>query len=431
MTRVARLFRSRYVRNVTMLASGTGFAQVLVVAATPLLTRLFTPDEFGVYSNYVAVFSVLVVVANLRYELAVSLPTSDDEGADLVALCLVAVACLTCLVAAITLAAGGTVAAVIGIPEIAPYLWLLGPGTLAAGTYASLDGWAVRVREFRTLARTQVQQGSGMVATHLIAGAAGAGAGGLILGGIVGRSAGVVALARSSRRTGLSLAGLRSASRLRAVLVRYRRFPLLSGSAALLQTAARGLPVILVTRYFGPTAAGHLGLALYVLALPATFLGQAVAGVFFGEASALQREGDAGGVRRLLLRTVGAQAAIGVVVVGAAAAVAPFVVPLVFGREWTEVATYIQLLAVMILVQFVASPLTAMFDLAERQGVELLTEVVKVVSLVVPIVVIAEAGGSARLAIGGAAVGGALAYVVVLLAVVRVSHVDRTTTMST
>ena len=422
MGRVTRLFRSRYVRNVTVLASGTAVAQVLVVAATPFLTRLFTPDEFGVYSNYVAVFSVLVVVANLRYELAVSLPASDDEGSDLVALCLVAVACVAGVVTAVTVLAGRAVASSIGIPEIEPYLWMLGPGTLAGGTYASLNGWAVRVREFRTLARTQVQQGSGMVATHLVAGAAGASAGGLVLGGVVGRSAGVLALARSSRRTGLSLAGLRSPRRLRAVLVRYRRFPILSGTAALLQTAARGLPVVLVTRYFGTTVAGHLGLAFQILALPATLLGRAVQGVFFGEASALRREGNSGGVRRLLLRTVRAQGVIGIIVVGAAVVVAPFVVPLVFGQQWSETAIYIQLLALMILVQFVASPVTAMFDLAERQDLELLTEVVKVVALVVPIVVIAESGGSARLTIAGAAIGGALAYVVVLLAVMQVSR---------
>lgn len=84
---LSRTVRDRALaRSVAVLAGGTALGQGLAVLASPFLTRLCTPSGFGVLSAYTAIFSILVVVASLRYELAIPLPEDDETAANLLVL---------------------------------------------------------------------------------------------------------------------------------------------------------------------------------------------------------------------------------------------------------------------------------------------------------------------------------------------------------
>src|SRR5690606_29477155 len=80
--------KSNFARSVSILVGGTAGAQLITIAATPLLTRLYTPNDFGVLAVYMSVLALFTVVASLRYELAIPLPESDDDAIHIVVLCL-------------------------------------------------------------------------------------------------------------------------------------------------------------------------------------------------------------------------------------------------------------------------------------------------------------------------------------------------------
>ena len=66
--------KSRFARNVAVVSAGSAMGQGLLIVSAPLLTRLYTPADFGVLAVYVSIVSILVVVASLRYEMAINLP---------------------------------------------------------------------------------------------------------------------------------------------------------------------------------------------------------------------------------------------------------------------------------------------------------------------------------------------------------------------
>jgi hypothetical protein len=70
-------------RSVAVLASGTAISQAIPIAAMPVLTRLYTPEEFGTVVLYLALASLLGVVATARYELAIPLPHDDIEAGEI------------------------------------------------------------------------------------------------------------------------------------------------------------------------------------------------------------------------------------------------------------------------------------------------------------------------------------------------------------
>ena len=78
--------RSEFVRNVLTLITGTTIAQAIPIAIGPILTRIYTPEEFGLYGIFIAIVSIVSVVATARYELAIIQPKLDKDVNHLVAL---------------------------------------------------------------------------------------------------------------------------------------------------------------------------------------------------------------------------------------------------------------------------------------------------------------------------------------------------------
>ena len=70
-------------RNILTLMTGMGISQVILIAATPIITRLFSAGDIGVFGFYVTVISILVIFYTGRYEIAIMLPKSDSSALDI------------------------------------------------------------------------------------------------------------------------------------------------------------------------------------------------------------------------------------------------------------------------------------------------------------------------------------------------------------
>ena len=64
-------------------AGGTFFSQIIPLAILPILTRLYSPEEFGTLALYIAFFSILSVVVTGRYEMAIMLPKKEKDAISL------------------------------------------------------------------------------------------------------------------------------------------------------------------------------------------------------------------------------------------------------------------------------------------------------------------------------------------------------------
>src|SRR5262245_11569086 len=74
-----------FAANVAFMVTGTALGQGASVLLAPVLTRLYSPEQFGYLSVYTATLTILVVVAALGFELAIPIAGSDEELANLLA----------------------------------------------------------------------------------------------------------------------------------------------------------------------------------------------------------------------------------------------------------------------------------------------------------------------------------------------------------
>ncbi|MGN6392920.1 MAG: lipopolysaccharide biosynthesis protein [Gemmatimonadales bacterium] len=362
--RRAKLPGGVFGRSVVTLASGTAVAQGLLALATPVLTRLYTPADYGTLAVYSSTLTVLLVVASLRYELAIPLPEDESTAASLLVLTFVFLGVSTAGLSIAVWLVGDPFTTAVRVPALRPYLWLLPVGFVGAGVYQALSYWAIRRSAFGRLARTRLSQGVGQVASQVGLGLARAGAPGLLIGDVIGRVAGGGGLALLAWRD--RPAALVSRASIGEAARRYRRFPLLTTWAGIFNIGSLQLPSILFSATFGAAAAGLYALSYKMLVLPTMLVGQAVGQVFLARAAALAREPER--LKELTERIALVLFAGGLPVFAVIALSGPRLFATVMGGQWEQAGRYAQVLAPWFVVWLVSSPLSGLLSVREWQG---------------------------------------------------------------
>jgi O-antigen/teichoic acid export membrane protein len=360
-------------RKVLQVAGGTAVAQGLLLLASPALTRLYAPADFGVLVVYQAILAFTVIVASLRYEYALPIPQDDGEAVDLLALCLLLVATVTCLAALVLYRFQDRVLAWMDAPGLAPHLWLVPVSILGAGLYQVFNCRAIRKGAYSRMARTRMTQAVTQLAVQMTLGALVRGPLGLLAGDAVGRSNGSRTLAALDwRQDWARLRRVRPGGMWRAA-VRFRRFPAIASGTALMNTCNLRLPALLLAIHYGPAVAGCFALAQRVFALPSSVIGESVAQVYFGE-FARRAKDDPGALMGLFRGTVRRMFLLGLPVMVAAMGAGWGLFPALFGSAWREAGRFVVALAPMALAQFTAACADSTLVVLERQDLALVRE---------------------------------------------------------
>jgi O-antigen/teichoic acid export membrane protein len=395
--------------KVLQVAGGTAIAQGLGALASPLLTRIYSPADFGVLAVYVSLVAVLVIVASLRFEAALPIPEDDGEAINLLALCLLLVALTTSVTSVALFVLEDRILAWTRVPALGPFLWLVPVSILGAGSYQVFNCWAIRKGAYARIARTKVTQGITQLSLQLAVGTLAPGPMGLLVGDAAGRSNGTRTLAMLDWRRDWARLRQVTWAGMAAAALRFRRFPCISSGTALMNTFNLRAPALLLAIHYGPAVAGGFILAQRVFALPSSVIGESVAQVYFGE-FARMRGRDAGGLMGLFRGTVSRMALLGLPVMLGSCAAGWFLFPLVFGRAWRDAGHFAVAIAPMALAQFAAACADSSLVVLERQDLAFWREVLRSSLLLSGILVAWWLGWGAIRAIVLFGLTGTLAY---------------------
>jgi lipopolysaccharide exporter len=361
--------------DVLKIAGGTTFAQILSVLATPILTRIYGPESYGLSALFVSIVATVGVVACLRYELAIMLPKRDENATNLLAASLILAGVVSLLTVPAIYYAGDFIIESLKSPGLGPYLWLVPIAVFANGAVLAFNYWISRTRHFGSLSIARVASSIATTGSQLAAGFAGYATGGsLIIANIIGSAASAAMLGARVWRNDMRL--LKSSLSWRGILdcmKRYVKFPLIDSWSALLNTLSWQLPVFLLSAFFSSTVVGYYGLSMMVLQFPANLIGGAISQVFFQRAAEAKFDGKLSKVVEdtvLRLTILGLFPGLLLCVTGKEA------FAIVFGTAWSEAGVYSQILALWITVTFIASPISTLLSIFEKQGASLVFNII-------------------------------------------------------
>jgi O-antigen/teichoic acid export membrane protein len=345
-----------FVRSAFVLMSGSTIAMVVPVVAAPLLTRLYTPHDYGVFALFVSIVTVFSVPIGGNYDSAAMLPAEDEDALNLVSVCLAAsfLAGIVCLFVPVFFAR--SIGRFLGSDGIVLWLWLAPLAGFLTSAQLAFSSWVNRKRQFKRLAASKVVEAVVTPAMSLGFGVRAWGVGGLVAGLLGGKLASAWMLERSTGRAKAAAQLQVKFKTMREQARKYRDFPLYSAPTSFLDVLALQVPILLLTRFFDPSTVGWFSLTSRVVGGPLAIVGSCVAQVYYQWFAEAGRDHD--DLSSYPMKVAGYLGLIAAGPLLIAIVFSPVLFSLVFGSEWRMAGEYARVLVIPIAVRFVVSPLS-------------------------------------------------------------------------
>ncbi|WP_368503158.1 lipopolysaccharide biosynthesis protein [Alkalihalophilus sp. As8PL] len=352
------LRKKPFVRNVFIMASGTAAAQVIAMVLSPIITRLYGPEAFGLLGVFTAVIAIITPIAALTYPIAIVLPKSDNDAKGIVRLSLYISTTISMVVAIILIFFNETIVDVFNIEAIAPFMLLIPLVILFSGFLQVTEQWLIRKNQFRITARVTVLQslilnGSkvGIGFFHPVAAV-------LIVLTVFGQLLKsfmmIIGVKRANAIKEQGLVSEHASLSIKGLAKKYKDFPIYRAPEVFLNAISQGLPILMLTSFFGPASAGFYSIGKTVLGMPSQLIGKSVGDVFYPRISEAANNGE--NLTKLITKATLALGAVGIIPYGIVIIFGPSLFGFVFGSEWVTAGEYARWIALWSLFGFMNRP---------------------------------------------------------------------------
>ena len=362
--------KSEYVRNVLTLMSGTTIAQAIPVAVTPILTRIYSPAEFGLFAVYMALISIGAMIATGRLEMAVLIARKDSDALRLAFISFIIAGVFSILTLLVIALWGERIAAFSGQPEMVHWLYIAPFSIFLFSVYKVVLHWLNRNKQYGLMSRNRVIQSGSISALQVAVGLAPKITTGLAIADCLGRAAALLLILRRITAT----VKLPAFNRVRqyALIRRYRKFPFLGSPASLLNVLSLQMPYVIIPAIFTSAIAGMYFLVFRVLMLPIALIGESMMEVFRNRA--IEDLKEHGTCRPVFIKTF-----LSLVIIGLPPALLLMlfgreIFAFVFGEDWREAGRYAAILAPMALFRLSCAPLGGVLFIREKLHLILLLQ---------------------------------------------------------
>ncbi|MCG8371497.1 MAG: oligosaccharide flippase family protein [Proteobacteria bacterium] len=357
---------SEFLGNVAMMMSGRTIAAVIALFTMPIVSRLFTPMDFGVAAVFVSVCSTIAPLASLRYEATFVLPEDRREATLLMSCAYRVTIAVTALLAAALLAYESLGLRFETLHMLGHWRLALPLGVFLMTVIHLQESWLTREKRFGVVSTSLV---TGNVMTSLSRIGFGALLGtsvyGLILGYVAGLLSRIGLMHESARAGWQALFGHRRRGELWETFRRYSDFPRLNAPAALVFAAGQNLPVIVFGAVFSPAVAGLYAMANRLAQVPVAIVANSLRRVFLQKAATIVQEGRS--LRRAFVLSSGTLALIGALPFLAVALVSQEICTWLLGAAWTDAGGFLEIMAPWLFMAWVEAPCNPVFIVLRRQ----------------------------------------------------------------
>jgi O-antigen/teichoic acid export membrane protein len=357
------VFKNYFLRDITTLFSGSAVTQLIGFLFLPLLTRLFLPEEFGIFYVFLTTASIISLITTGGYEKSFVIPESEKDAEQL-------------LIFALMLSAGVTVFSFIILIFLDQWgdsffqtknsrliLWLLPVYSLLFGVIRILQNWSIRMKKYNWVSQSNIIRSGALSGIQSGFGIFNTGSIGLVLGSCFGQ---LFPLWFLFRKSGWNI-GRVNASKLKDAWHRgkeYIHYPFYKMPSDLLNEISIQLPLYVFMAVFSKTVVGIYTLPQKIISQPSKLIGQAVAEVYYRQASELNARNQ--DISSLTFSTYKYLLITGIVPFLAVMLWGQEIFSFVFGAEWAQSGKIAAILSPWLLFVFAGSPVSYTFLIKKK-----------------------------------------------------------------
>jgi len=360
---IKQFFQSEFIRNTLKLLTGTALSSAIGLLTLPIITRLYTAEDFGNYQLFYSIVIVLGGVACLKYELAIVLPKKDDDVNYLAFISLGTLGLFSMLTALVFYLFQDFILGFLNAEILADYVPLIGIGVFAVGLYQFGTNILLRNKRFNDISKNKILMTGGNQGGALLLGYFAPSFIWLVVSFVFGN---LLAASIVFYRKLISFKDL-DMDRVKELLVIHKKFPLLNTPNIFINTTSLQLPVFMISKYFSADILGLFNLASRVSMIPMGLMGTSISQVYYQTAS--QAYNETGDLLGIYYRTLRKLAVLGLAPFLLMLIFAPYFVDLIFGEDWADTGEYMQIMSFYVYFQFLYSPLSRTFIILNRQEI--------------------------------------------------------------
>lgn len=378
--KIKGFMQKTFVKNVMIMATGTVSAQILNMLFTPIITRLYGPEAYGVMGAFLAVTSIVSPIAALTFPVAIVLPKRNKEAIEIVKLSLSVTIIISIGSFLMLILFKNPLLKIFNLNTIESYLLLIPLVILFSGAIQIMEQWLIRTSQFSVSAKVTFYQAVLMNGGKTTFGLFHPTSSILIIITAFGQAIKVIMLSlfirNSSNLTNvlnekLGLGGLIK------LFKKYKDFPLLRSPQVLLNATTHSIPVLLLANLFGIASAGFYTLGRTVMSIPVTLLGKSVGDVFYPKITSIANNKHA--ITKTIERAVAVLFLIGIFPFGIVFFFGPELFSYVFGSEWTIAGDYARWLSIWLFTMLIYQPCIRAFPIMSAQGFHLVFTILSLI----------------------------------------------------
>ncbi len=334
-------------KNNALLISGNGLSQLIPLLVYPLLTRLYSPEDFGTLALIFSIHSILITISTGRYESAIILPKDDKTASNLFSSGFSISLIVSFLLPFITYFSHSLLIKFNINEDLILWIYLLSITVLVASLAQLLNGWATRNKLFKAIVGYTFLLHSTASFSKLFFGYLGVKDGLLIsffIGQVLSSLYFLFAMGRLKKMPTFAFLSKKIISTAKI----YKNFPKYNMPRSLLNSLSGNLPVFILTAFFSDYVTGQFSLAFALLFRPIFIYNSSVSQAFSQRVVELKNTNKPVWpiVKKFLVRTFLFSTFPAILLLISA----PFLFSFVLGVEWRQAG---QLCSVMVPWSFV------------------------------------------------------------------------------
>lgn len=345
-----------FVRNVFILVSGTIAAQIITMGLSPVITRMYGPEAFGILGTFNAIISITLPIAALSYPIAIVLPEKNREAKGLIKLSLLITSAISLISFIIIILLNEQIANLFNLNDIAGYLYLIPLVVIFGGLMQVAEQWLIRTKQFSINARVTFLQSLITNGSKVGIGFFYPVASVLVVLTALGNGIRAFLMILFAKKTNESKykSDKSTIVDLKYLAKKYYDFPVYRAPEILLNAVSQSLPILMLTSFFGPASAGFYSIGRTVLSIPSQLIGKSVGDVFYPRIAEAKNKNE--NLNKLIWKGTIGLASIGIIPYGIIILFGPELFGFVFGSEWVVAGEYARWISLWSFFGFINRP---------------------------------------------------------------------------
>jgi O-antigen/teichoic acid export membrane protein len=368
-----KIGQTPFTKNILVLMSGTTTAQIISLLVTPILTRLFSPEEFGNYALFITITSILSILISLRYELAIMLPKEEKDARSIVKLSLIISLIISSFLIIIIFVFNKQISILLSLEALHNWLYAVPVLLLSMGIYQIFNNYNNRINNYKDISKGIVLLSASSSSMNLIFGFAKSGSNGLIGGYSISQLLAALFISKKHIKSIITDKSITCSEMMKQVKI-YNKFPIFDLPNAISYSfSSKGLVFVIVNN-FGELIIGFYTMTERLLIIPFSFFTNAFSQAYFEKISKLSH---------VSLKHIGVDVnktidkLIGLLIIpfGMIILLSKPMIPIILGREWALMYPYVYILAPIVFLTLILSPLSHIFKIINKQQIALVLNI--------------------------------------------------------